>query len=443
MRDDAWRFAAVFLVCYVVGAVTGQHAIVFAVGLSLFIFWQYNELLKLLAWLKKRHQSHGPEQTGIIDDICREIDYARLRHSSREKKLGNFLKRFQKATGALPDAVIVLGLNGEIDWANKKAEQYFGIKWPQDSGLRAANLIRVPELASHLKSGKKRIEKGLQMSSPVDGSVQLEIRISPYGDRQQLLVARDITGISKANQMRKDFIANASHELRTPLTVISGYLESFVDDEVCPREWKTHIRQMRTQATRMQNLIEDLLTLSTLEASEDDSTQDVVRVPDMLSGIYNEAKTLSGVMQHNIELEVEPRLYVSGNHAQLYSAFSNIVFNAIQYTPERGKVSIRWYSDDRGAHMEVRDNGLGIAAEHIPRLTERFYRIDKGRSREKGGTGLGLAIVKHVIAKHGGNLAINSKPGEGSVFRCNLPVSRIVPAVTTSTALDKDVSNFS
>ena len=164
MREDAWRFTGVFFCCLFIGAITEQYAIVFAAGLSLFIFWQYNELQKILAWLKKRHQTHGPEQTGIIDNICREIDYARLRHSSREKKLGNFLKRFQKATGALPDAIVIIGLNGEINWANKKAELYFGIKWPQDSGLRMANLVRVADLVSLLKSaGKNKTKKDLQM----------------------------------------------------------------------------------------------------------------------------------------------------------------------------------------------------------------------------------------------------------------------------------------
>jgi two-component system phosphate regulon sensor histidine kinase PhoR len=241
--------------------------------------------------------------------------------------------------------------------------------------------------------------------------------------------------------MRKDFIANASHELRTPLTVISGYLEGFVDDELCPDEWQIYIRQMRTQATRMKTLIEDLLTLSTLEASGENNDQDIVRVPDMLTGIVNEARTLSGAMKHKIDLVAEPELYIRGNHAQLYSAFSNIVFNAIQYTPERGEVAIKWYVDDTGVHMEVRDNGVGIASEHIPRLTERFYRIDRGRSREKGGTGLGLAIVKHVLAKHGGTLHISSQQGVGSQFRCDLPLTRIIPAENATPENDRRASS--
>ena len=426
MKYDLSRFAIVFLCCFLVGLTTNHYGLAFAVGLSLFIFWQYREFQKLLDWMKRRHESTGPEQKGLLNELCREIGFIKNRHNSREKKLGGFLKRFQKATSALPDAVIVLDFHGEINWANKKAEEYLGIKWPQDSGLRVNNLIRNPRLNEHLKVKPKALSKGVHINSPIKKEMLLEVRISPYGDRQKLLVARDVTTINKANQMRKDFIANASHELRTPLTVISGYLENFVDDELCPAEWLAYIRQMRTQTARMQNLIEDLLTLSTLEASEENVEKDVVRVPDMLATIYNEAKTLSGDMQHQIELQAEPSLYVYGSHAQLYSAFSNIVFNAIQYTAEHGLVQVRWFADEAGVHLEVTDNGLGIDEEHIPRLTERFYRIDEGRSREKGGTGLGLAIVKHVLAKHGGKLAIESKPGEGSKFTCNLPRSRIV-----------------
>ncbi len=426
MKYDAIRFAVVLLISSTFGIVFGNFPYFIIAGLLIFIFLQYRELRKVLAWLKKRQITSGPSQYGIINELCREIDFARSRHITREKKLGGFLKRFQKATSALPDAVVVLGLNGEIDWANNKAEEYLGIKWPRDSGLRIANLVRKPEMNRYIKSRSSAShDKGLRLISPVSKHIQLELRVSAYGDRQQLLVARDITSISKTNQMRKDFIANASHELRTPLTVVSGYLESFADDDLCPAEWMAYIRQMRTQTSRMQHLLEDLLQLSSLEGNNDSLETDLVRVPDLLATIVSEARTLSGAMEHQLQLESDPRLYVRGNQSQLYSAFSNLVFNAIQYTPDRGKVYVRWYADTAGAHMEVADNGLGIAAEHIPRLTERFYRIDKGRSRERGGTGLGLAIVKHVLARHDGELHIESKLGEGSVFRCDLPGSSI------------------
>ncbi len=425
MKDDALRFGVIFLVCLVVGNISGSYSISFSVGLSLFVVWQYFEYRKILLWLKKRRQTSGPGQPGIVYDTCREISLLKNRHSTRIQKLGSFLKRFQRATSALPDAIIVLGLKGEIEWANTKAEEYLGVEWPRDSGLRISTLIRTPELVNFLKTKKGMQDNSLRLLSPLNTNIHLEVRVSSYGDNQKLLVARDITGIHRANQMRKDFIANASHELRTPLTVISGYLESFVDDEQCPQEWLAHIRQMRSQAIRMQNLIEDLLTLSAIEAGSVNAERELVKVPDVLNSICNEASTISGEQNHQIQLKVDDGLNVYGNPSQLHSAFSNLVFNAIQYTQARGVVEVEWYSDDKGAHFKVKDNGVGIASEHISRLTERFYRIDKGRSREKGGTGLGLAIVKHVLVKHGSDLVIESTPGKGSTFSCSLPTSRI------------------
>ena len=436
MKYDVLRFATVLFISIIFGALLGHISYFVIAGLIVYIGLQYHELRKVLTWLKRKQMTGGPTQSGIIDDLCREIDQARNRRKVRENKLGGFLKRFQKATSALPDAVVVLGLNGQIDWANDKAEEYFGIKWPRDSGLRIANLVRQPEMSRYIKSPSSMSHnKGLRLASPSNQHIQLELRVSEYGDKQQLLVARDITSISKTNQMRKDFIANASHELRTPLTVVSGYLESFADDELCPAEWMACIRQMRFQATRMQHLLEDLLQLSSLEASNEALETDLVRVPDILATIIGEARTMSGEMAHQLQLESDPHLYLQGSHSQIYSAFSNLVFNAIQYTPEQGTVLIRWYADTDGAHLEVSDNGLGIASEHIPRLTERFYRIDKGRSREKGGTGLGLAIVKHVLARHGGKLHIESQLGEGSLFRCDFPqtlIAQLEPDMSSS-----------
>jgi len=231
----------------------------------LFIWWQYKEYAKILAWLKKRKHSSSPSQIGIIDEICREIDYLRDRNKARKRKLSGFLKRFQESTSALPDAVIILGAQGKIEWANGKAQEYIGVQWPKDAGLRLSNLVRYPRLIEYLDSKKPESDKGLQITSPVNSKLMLEVRISTYGKKQQLLVARDITDISQTNKMRKDFIANASHELRTPLTVISGFLESFNDDENCPDEWIAYIQQMRSQTSHMQRLIEDLMQLSRLE----------------------------------------------------------------------------------------------------------------------------------------------------------------------------------
>jgi two-component system, OmpR family, phosphate regulon sensor histidine kinase PhoR len=423
MKYDLWRFLSVFILSALIGILTDYFSLCLISGLLLYIWWQYKEFSEILVWLQKRQETSGPSQSGIVDETCREIDYLRNRNKVRKQKLSGYLKRFQEATRALPDAVIVLGDQGEIEWSNEKAQEYIGVQWPKDSGLRLSNLVRYPKLHEYLNSSKFEPDKGLQIVSPVDNGLVLEVRISSYGDTQKLLVARDITAITRMNQMRKDFIANASHELRTPLTVISGYLEGFVDDRDCPKQWITYIKQMRSQTIRMQRLIEDLMQLSGLEAASSQINKEVIRIPEILSLIVNEAKSLNGYFNHKITLDIDQGLYLKADQQQIYSIFSNLVFNAVQYTPENGHIDIKWYEDDAGVHFAVKDNGLGIAPEHIHRLTERFYRVDKGRSREKGGTGLGLAIVKHALALYDGTLSIESELNKGSLFRCDLPGS--------------------
>ncbi len=427
MREDLWRLTGVFLFSLLLGLIFNQVAVCLVLGLVGFVLWYYQILSQVHLWLQNKNDSNPPELSGVIDAICREIDFLKGRHKQRAQKLSGFLKRFQDATSSLPDAVVVLGEAGIIEWANDKAGQYLGVCWPQDRRQRIFNLIRNPELHRFMTSEQVRSGEWLQLESPVNTGQILEFRITPYGDDQKLLIARDITSIYRNNQMRKDFIANASHELRTPLTVISGYLEGLDDEpDQLPAEILPQIRQMRQQTERMQRLIEDLLTLSVLETANQHTDGDVVRVPDLISGIYQEAQGLSGLMEHMFYLESDPQLCVRGNQRELYSAFSNMVFNAVQHTPEHGIIKVRWYADQHGAHFEVIDNGDGIAPEHIPRITERFYRVDRGRSHDKGGTGLGLAIVKHVLAKHGGKLHIESQIGKGSSFRCDLPARIIV-----------------
>jgi two-component system phosphate regulon sensor histidine kinase PhoR len=413
------------LFCLLVGLITDQIIVLFA-GLLLFLIWYYRILKDLYLWLHSRTEKAPPELPGIINEICREIDFLRERHRQRKDKLSGFLRRFQDATAALPDAIIILGENGVIEWANEKAGEYLGIRWPQDGRQRITNLIRHPHLIAFLNRAEN-YEKPLQFESPVNLDQFLEFRIAPYGENQKLLMARDVTASQRINQMRRDFIANASHELRTPLTVIAGYLESFTDDiDQFPEEVRPRIKQMRKQTERMQRMIEDLLALSALETTPEETEPEVVMVPELLNGIYQEAQSLSGIMKHIFYLETDPDLWLRGNQRELYSAFSNLVFNAVQHTPEHGIIRLRWYADEKGAHFSVADNGEGIAPEHIPRITERFYRVDKGRSRDKGGTGLGLAIVKHVLVRHGAKLHIESQVGKGSTFRCDFPERAIV-----------------
>jgi len=431
MRQDLYRFAAVLALSLAAGLLSGHINLCLLFGVLAYSYWNYTSLLKLLYWMRRRRLAETPHITGVLEAIARQYDYLRDRHRKQKKKLASYLKRFKEATQALPDAVVVLGTNDEIEWANSKAGEYLGIRNPQDRGQRLVNLFRHPSVVNFMKetrvAGQQR-EKSLELVSPVDKDVHLELRVVSYGDSGKLLMARDITKIYRVTRMRTDFIANASHELRTPLTVISGYLESFedgfADDEV--EQTRARIRQMRKQTERMSRLIEDLLKLSTLETRETPGEREPVRLPDMLNSIIDEARAISGEQKHDFVIEAEPGLWIEGDRNQIYSAVSNVVINAVQHTPDQGKVTLRWYAVEEGAVFEVTDTGEGIDTEHIPRLTERFYRVDRGRSREKGGTGLGLAIVKHILARHNARLEIESSPGAGSTFRFRFPANRIL-----------------
>ena len=426
MRQDFWRLLGIVLPFVLLGLLMGHTALALAAGLFFFIVRQALAHAELLAWLKRRADTGRPARAGLVEELCREIQQLRNHYRARNALLAGYLKRFQRATTAIPDAVIILGRYGEIEWANRKAEQYMGICWPQDNGLRLLNLVRDPALADYLGPGPETRAEALQLDAPANAGIRLEIRVSPYGAARALLVARDVTGISRNNRMRKDFIANASHELRTPLTVIAGYLESFADDDLCPGEWRAHIEQMRGQTGRMQSLIADLLQLSSLEAGAGDDVKEAVAAPEMLAMICNEVKKTTAYREHIITIKADPGLYFNGDPRLLYSAFSNLIFNAAQYTQAEGLIEVEWRQDAAGLCFSVRDNGLGIDAAHIPRLTERFYRIDKGRSRAQGGTGLGLAIVKHILVRYGATLQIESEPGQGSLFRCRFPETHAI-----------------
>lgn len=428
MKQDYWRLITVLLVSLCVGLLAGQVLFCLLVGALIYVYWQHKLLHQLLLWVRRRSDNAPPDIPGVVDEIAREFDFLRMHHRQRKKKLSRYLKRFQEATEALPDAIVVMGENAEIEWSNHKAEEYIGIRCPQDNRQRIVNLIRHPDLVEYIKDSVAHDnETALELISPVNADMYLELRLAPYGKTQKLLVARDITKIHRINQMRRDFIANASHELRTPLTVISGYLEAFEDEpDGKLNEWNLQIKQMRNQTERMRRLIEDLLRLSSIETAEEVENTEPVNVPDLLVNIYDEAKTISGVFNHIFSIEAEQDLWLKGDRSQLYSAFSNLIFNAVQHTNDSGVIGIRWFVDESGAVLEISDTGEGIASEHLPRLTERFYRVDKGRSREKGGTGLGLAIVKHVLARHNAELEIESEPDKGSIFRCRFLKDSII-----------------
>lgn len=419
---ELWYAAAVAAVLLLIGWIGGHPALFVLLGVAAYLGWHLFNLARLQRWLQGREKAQLPVAPGVWGDVFDELHRMQARNRKRKQKLARILIRFQEAASALPDATVVLSTTGEIEWFNDAAQHLLGLRWPDDAGRRIVNLVRHPEFINYLGAGD--YSKTVELPSPCAAGVRLTALIVPYGEQNRLLVARDVTRLHRLEQMRRDFVANVSHELRTPLTVVNGFLESLNEDaSECPPQWTRSLQLMKQQTTRMKNIVNDLLMLSRLETDQRASAQNDVAVPDLLEAIVTEARALSGERAHSIHLDADPTLWLRGNEDELRSAFSNLIFNAVQYTPARGEIHVRWYGDAQGAHLAVRDTGEGIAAHHLPRLTERFYRVDTGRSRQSGGTGLGLAIVKHVLNRHGAQLRIHSELGKGSTFTCDFPVS--------------------
>jgi two-component system phosphate regulon sensor histidine kinase PhoR len=297
-----------------------------------------------------------------------------------------------------------------------------GLRRPVDVGLRIDNLIRAPEFAHYLHSDD--FSMPLVIRPPVQIDMFLALQMVPYGGGQSLLLVRDVTRQMRLEAMRKDFVANASHELRTPLTVISGYLDTLADDPSVDPAWDGPIKDMRAQAQRMNAIIADLLELSRLESADGEAAREPIDVPHMLERLHRDA-LISADRPRQVLLDLESSDGLYGSAHEVESAFTNLLVNALKYTMPEGAVRMRWWTDDQGAYFSVIDSGIGIPAEHIPRLTERFYRVDAGRSRGQGGSGLGLAIVKHALQRHGGWLDVQSTEGKGSTFTCHFPQQRI------------------
>ncbi|MCG6968500.1 MAG: phosphate regulon sensor histidine kinase PhoR [Gammaproteobacteria bacterium] len=422
---EFWRLCALLLLALVVGAIIGEVLVAFMVAVSGYLAWHMYHLYRLERWLSGGQKNDPPDAKGIWGDIFYQVYRLRIKSRNSKRKLADMLKRFQKSTAAMPDATVVLNENWEIDWFNKAAKHYLGLKKKKDKGQRIDNLVRNPRFVSLIAEGD--FSEAVVITSPYDDNVYLSVRLVPYARNQVLMVARDVTRLHQLEQIRRDFVANISHELKTPLTVMNGYLENIIDDEMfAGGPYARALSQMQQQSNRMSRIVDDLLMLSRLETDEVVKKPEPVAVPAILSSLYEDALLLAKLRQQTIRLEATSNLWLQGNEKELHSAFSNLISNAVKYTPDGGEVWIRWYHDEDGAYCEVKDSGVGIAAEHLPRLTERFYRVDAGRSREQGGTGLGLAIVKHILNRHDARLEVQSKLGEGSIFRCCFPAARIM-----------------
>lgn len=380
-------------------------------------------LLRLALMIHRRHRLAPPFPRGLWGDIHRSIAHYQQLGRKRRKRQIRFTRRFREAANAVPDALVVLDKQHRIDWANPAAARLMNIHWPQDDGRRFTDILTHAELGDFIDAGD--YTRPLDIAPEHNRTLMLSLRITPFGERkrQRLVVGRDITKIYHLNMIRRDFVANASHELRTPLTVIAGFLEPLIDAPTTPANHHRPLTLMHNQTERMRSIIEDLLTLSRLDMSDHPDEQQSVDVPDELHLILQEARTLSNG-QHCIETDIDDELLLFGNQPELHSAFSNLIFNAIKHTPEGTRIRIGWSTDRSGPCFSVEDDGPGIAPEHLPRLTERFYRVDRARSRESGGTGLGLAIVKHVLNRHDGRLTISSEVGQGTIFSCRFPPAR-------------------
>ena len=407
--------------CLLLGLITGEYAWALVIGLSGYLAWTLRQLLRLQRWLRRSDPDEPPpDSAGIWGDVFDNLYQLQRRDLRLRGQLQSIIDRVQGSTAALKDAVIMLDSDGNLEWWNLAAETLLGLKTPQDSGQPVTNLVRHPRFKEYFEQGN--YGEPLDIPSPVNDHLRIQLYITRYGNNEHLMLVRDVTRIHQLEQMRKDFIANVSHELRTPLTVICGYLETLLDnvDDVNPR-WKRPLSQMQQQGERMQTLLNDLLLLAKLEATDYPSDNQPVAVDSLLRSIKSDAQALSGQRNQTITLDVEADCALKGSEAELRSAFSNLVFNAVKYTPDGGSVRIRWWADSAGAHLSVQDSGVGIDNKHLPRLTERFYRVDSSRNANTGGTGLGLAIVKHVLLRHRARLEISSVLGHGSTFTCHFP----------------------
>lgn len=386
------------------------------------LVWHLGQLHSTLAWLKRADTEDPPDAPGLWGDLTAQLRELLFRDRKRERRLAAMLKEYQESTAAMPDAAVVLADNGEILWFNDAARRILGLEAPRDVGQRIDNLIRDPSFVSYI--ARDDYSDPLELVSPHDRSMRLVVHVVPYGTGQRLLMFRDITRLHQLEKMRRKFVANASHELRTPLTVLAGYVDAMAEDPTVPAEWRAPLAEMQRQAARMNAIIGDLLELSQLEATRAKAPTNEVPLQPLLEQVVAEAAAVRPDPPA-ISLRVESPLPLRGSVSELHSAFSNIVVNAVKFTPPEGQVVVRWYADEEGGHFETTDTGIGIERKHLDRLTERFYRVDTGRSRRDGGTGLGLAIVKHVLERHDARLEIESEPGRGSRFCCHFPPARV------------------
>lgn len=421
------RMALVLAGAVLFGLLVGHPWPTIAIASLGMVAWHYWRLRLVLERLTARQRlAPPPGAGGIWNELDRLLYRGQAEMRMRKRRLIEMLRAYRAVAAALPDAIVIVERNSQrVQWFNESATPLLGLQYPRDVGASLVQRLQPLPLAHWLASGRNA--EPLDIASPLDPAVTLTLRLIPYSDNLWLLIARDVSRLLQLEQMRRDFVANVSHELRTPLTVIHGYLDLLDPDE--HPDWAPMLAEMQRQSQRMTQLVEDLLTLSRLESQGTLQSEEAVPMDAMLNTLRREANALSQG-RHPVMVEDTAGVDLHGSSKELHSAFSNLVSNAVRYTGAGGPIAIRFRRDTSAANpdgvvLEVSDSGYGIAAAHLPRITERFYRVSTSRSRESGGTGLGLAIVKHVLNLHQARLEIASEVGRGSTFACHFPPSRV------------------
>lgn len=407
---------------FVIGLLIGQLFL----GLFLFVLFclcsNLYQLYQFHSWVRRSGKAAPPEASGIWGDVFDAVHRLQKKQRKSKKRMRRALSRIENSTSALKEGVIMADNLGNLEWWNASAGQFLGLMKPVDRGQPVTNIVRNPEFFRYFT--QKRFADPLVIKSPAQEGVYLEIQTTLYDQNDHLIFVRDVTRLHLLEQMRKDFVANASHELKTPLTVIKGYLETLdMFKDSLPKSMQKGVVNMTNQSNRMEQLIEDLLLLSRLESNDKRDVDQWHDLSELIHGIVDSIQVIGD--QHSIQVIISSESKLYGSYQELYSAFSNLVVNAIKYSPDGGNITIKWENNLQEGIFSVTDNGLGIEARYIPRLTERFFRVDKGRGSSTGGTGLGLAIVKHVLLHHDAKLLITSQPGQGSTFSCLFAANRI------------------
>jgi len=423
------RLFATVLVGLGAGWLLGNLWAGLACALALHLGWVLANLFRLEWWLRHRNYADPPDVGGVWGEIIAQVVRLHRRKRFHKQRFVQLMRQLQRSTAALPNGVVILNAQREIVWFNRMAARLLELRSTADLGLRIDNLLREPEFLRYL--ARQDYSNPVVIRPAMGEDTYLSLQVAPYGDGQLLLLVSDVSRQMRLEAVRRDFVANASHELRSPLTVISGYLETLGQDPALDPDLLGPVAEMRRQAERMTQIIRDLLELSRLEETDEIVGGAPIDVAALLSLLRKDVLARPA-HPHEVRVRIESAAQLIGDEPEIHSAFSNLVDNAAKYTPPEGSIEMRWWTDEQGGHLAVADTGFGIPSEHIPRLTERFYRVDAGRSRATGGSGLGLAIVKHVLQRHGARLEVQSTLGEGSTFTCHFPPERVARPVSAA-----------